>query len=89
MIQREQVGACTPRAALSAQLREESMHSLGPFGCGQCCRKHWDITPEGWELSLVWLPQLILPVLTVIVEKHFVQISFEKSKSTWGSQVCS
>lgn len=46
-------------------------------------------TTVGWELSPLWLPQLIVSVLTVILEKHFVKISFEKRKSTWGNQACS
>lgn len=73
----------------SAQLHEASMRSMEQFGYGQCQSNHRHIIPVGWELSLLGLPQLIFSVLTVILEKHFVQISSKKHKSTWGNQVCS
>lgn len=73
----------------SAQPCEASMHSMEPCGCGQGWRNHRDITPVGWELSLLRLLQFIFSVPTVILEKHFAQIIFEKHKSTSGNQVCS
>lgn len=52
-----------PHGQLPAQQCEASMHSLGPFGCGQCWRNHRDIIPKGWDCPCYGFPTVIVDIL--------------------------